>query len=321
MSTIARPNYQPAPMANGSRMALTAITGGRLQRPMRVLLYGTEGVGKSSFAAAAPAPVFIGTEDGTAHLDVERFPEPHNWNDILDAIQTLTVNDHPYKTVVVDTVDWAEPLCWAHVSAEAKKDTIEDFGYGKGYVVALTEWRKLLSRLDKLRDLRSMHVILLAHSWIKPFKNPEGDDFDRYELKLHQKASGLLKEWADAVLFANYETFAVEKSGRIKGVSSGSRVVHTERRAAWDAKNRYGLPETIPLSWDEFTAAVKAGTPADSATLRGLLDALIPDLGTHEPKAREALERAGNNSTKLAQLLDWARGKKALEMSKEETSS
>jgi hypothetical protein len=126
---------------------------------------------------------------------------------------------------------------------------IEDVGFGKGYNAALDRWRDMLSRLDTLRDRRGMNVILLAHSWIKTFRNPEGDDFDRYELKLHAKTSGLIKEWSDAVLFAAYETLtATDKSKRTRGISTGARIVHTERRAAFDAKNRFELPAELPAS-------------------------------------------------------------------------
>jgi len=147
-----------------------------------------------------------------------------------------------------------------------------------------------------------MHVVLLAHGWIKGFKNPDGEDYDRYELKLHPKAGGLLKEWCDAVLFANYETLTHETNGRNKGVSTGARVLHTQRRAAWDAKNRYDLPHTIPLSWEAFwsharpfvegvrsVAAVTEIDPTSEAgMLRARIDALVPQLLEGDQKTARA---------------------------------
>lgn len=305
----AQPQTQSA--SAPSRMKLTAVTKGRVERPMRVLLFGVEGVGKSTFAANAPSPVFLAAEDGTAQLDVARFPEPKTWRDVFDAVDELTNGEHEYKTVVVDTLDWLEPLCWDHVVTKAsspKIKSIEDFGFGKGYVAALDEWRLLLAKFEQLRLRRGMHVIFLAHSWIKTFKNPEDEDYDRYELKLHAKAGGLLKEWSDAVLFTRYETFTNtdEKTKRSRGVSTGARVIHTQRTAAWDAKNRYDLPETLPLDWHAFAEAVKRQAPADPAKLRERIQKLLAQTTDTEfvQKVAAAVEAAGNDASKLAKYAD-----------------
>lgn len=299
-----------SPPARESRMKLTGVVTGRIERPMRVLLFGVEGVGKSTFAANAPAPIFLAAEDGTAQLDVARFPEPKTWADVFDALDELIVGEHQFRTVVIDTLDWLEPLCWAHVVERGgpKIKSIEDFGYGKGYAAALDEWRRFLARLEQLRVKRGMHVIFLAHSWIKPFKNPEDEDYDRFELKIHTKASGLLKEWADAVLFARYETFVNtdEKKGRTRGVSTGARVMHTQRTAAWDAKNRYDLPAVLPLDWAAFADAVKAQAPADPQKLRDRINQLLSGTADVEltDKVIAAVQAAGNNAAQLARIAD-----------------
>lgn len=303
---------QPPPPARESRMKLGAVVKGRVERPMRVLLFGVEGVGKSTFAANAPAPIFLAAEDGTAQLDVARFPEPKVWQDVFDALDELATADHPYKTVVVDTLDWLEPLCWEHVVTRAaranpKIKSIEDFGFGKGYVAALDEWRKLLAAFEQLRAKKGMHVIFLAHSWVKPFKNPEDEDYDRYELKLHAKAGGLLKEWADAVLFTRFETFANtdDKTKRTRGVSSGARIVHTQRTAAFDAKNRYDLPQTLPLDWAAFAAAVKAQTPVDPQKLKERIAMLLLNANDDVmSRVTAAVDKAGNNAAQLARIAD-----------------
>lgn len=296
----------PAPPVQ-SRMKLGAITKGRLERPMRVLAFGIEGIGKSTFAANAPNPIFIAAEDGTAQLDVARFPEPKSWREVFDAIDELIDGEHDFKTIVVDTLDWLEPLCWQAVCERNKWKSIEDGGYGKGYVAALDEWRLFLARLERLRERRGMHIIFLAHSWVKTFKSPDTDDFDRYELKIHSKAGGLLKEWADAVLFARYETFSHvdDKTKRAKGVSTGARVIHTQRTAAYDAKNRYDLPETLPLDWQAFAEAAQKHAPASPERLRARIAKLLEqaDDATRE-KVTTAVEAAQNDAAKLAKYAD-----------------
>jgi len=286
-----------------SRMTLKGVIRGKLQQPIRVVLYGVEGIGKSTFGANAPNTIFLGAEDGTSQLDVARFPKPENLPDVYEAIRELATGEHDFKTLVVDTLDWLEPIIWAFICERDKQENIEAYGYGKGYQAALDEWRKVLAALERLRQLKGMHIILIAHSWVKPFKNPTGDDFDRYEMKLHAKAAGLVKEWADAVLFANYETYAKkdEKTKRVRGVDTGARLLFTERRAAWDAKNRYGLPESLPLSWADFEAGVTTGAVAAPEDLRAEIQRKAKELGADtEKKVLETLEKAGTDPSKLA---------------------
>jgi hypothetical protein len=301
------------------RMKLDAIQRGRIAKPMRIVLAGTEGVGKSTFASCAPSPIFLGAEDGTAQLDVARLPEPLSWEDALDAVVLLTDEQHDFKTLAIDTLDWLEPLCWEKACRGAGKKSIEDFSFGKGYIAALDLWRELLAMLDRMRTKRGMHVILIAHTWIKTFKNPEeSGDYDRYELKLHAKTGGLIKEWADAVLFARHEVYTKESNGRTKGYSDGTRVIHTERRAAWDAKNRFGLPEHLPLNWEDFAAAVEAGAPATPEVLLATIAELVKGVGDDVKEATTKwLATNGNssNATKLAQMADRLRAKQIEEKS------
>lgn len=303
---------QSAKVAQVSRMSLGSITRGKRDRPMRVVIAGIDGVGKSTFAAAAPSPVFLGSEDGTDQLDVPRFPTPQSWRDVLDAVEVLTAEDHAYQTFVIDTLDWMEPLIWRHVCERDGKQSIEDFGFGKGYVAALDEWRILLSALERMRAAKPIHVVMIAHTHIKPFKSPDSEDYDRYEMKLHTKAAGLVREWADLVLFATYETFAVknERTKRVKGISTGARIMHTVRTAAWDAKSRYPLPEQMALSWSELVAGVAAQQPADPDELIAAIAEnakRLPD--DMQKQTIESLKRCGRDATKLAQLDNWVRCK------------
>jgi len=292
------------------RMQLTSVTRGRVDRPMRILVYGTEGIGKSTFAAAAPAPIFLAPEDGTAELDVARFPQPRTWREVLDAIAELTTAPHEYRTLVIDTLDALEPLVWAHVveqTGNPKIKTLGDIGFGKGPDAALDLWRVFMAALERLRNTRNMHVILIAHSWVKSFKNPEGDDFDRYELKLHPKAGGALREWCEAVLFARYETFTLkdEKTKRVKGFSNGARVIHTQRTAAWDGKNRYDLPETLPLEWAAFAEAATARKPVDAAVSRAHIEGLLEKADDAlRTVVRDTVVKAGEDAAQLARIAD-----------------
>lgn len=305
------PSIQPTPAP--SRMRIAAVSRGVRTEPHKVLIFGGPGLGKSTFAADAPDPVFLDTERGTAHLDVPRFPVPETWQDALDAVHELETSEHSFKTFVIDTLDHLEPLLWAKVCADAGVRSIEDVGggYGKGYIAATDGWRQLLAGLERLREKRGMNIVLVGHSWIRPFKDPESEGYDRYELKLNAKAAGLLKEWSDTVLFANYETFAHEgKSKRVRGVSTGARMLYTARTAAYDAKNRSNLPDSIPLSWQEFDAAVQANRPAAPEVLKEQIEAAGSKLPAElQKQTSEYLAKAGTDATKLAKLLDWVNAK------------
>ena len=224
----------------------------------RVLVYGVEGIGKSTFAAGAPAPIFIQTEDGLGSLAVDHFPVAQKSADVLDAIAALHEPGHGFQTVVIDSLDWLETLIWRDI--EAKYDA-KDLAYGKGSMIAAEEWRKVLDGLNSLRNNQGMAVVLIAHCEIKRFDSPETEPYDRYQPKLQARSSALVREWCDAVLFANYRTIVKKAEvGFIKevsrGISTGERLLYTSERPAYMAKNRYALPESIPLAWEAFVNAI-----------------------------------------------------------------
>jgi len=224
----------------------------------RVLVYGVEGIGKSTFAAGAPSPVFIQTEDGLGSLAVDHFPVATKVSDVLDAISTLFDGGHDFKTVVIDSLDWLETLIWRDI--EAKYDA-KDLAYGKGAMIAADKWREILDGLTALRNDRGMAVILIAHTEIKRFDSPETEPYDRYQPKLQARSSALVREWCDAVLFANYKTLIKKDDVGFnktvsRGITNGERLLFTSERPAYMAKNRYSLPESIPLSWEAFESAI-----------------------------------------------------------------
>ena len=242
-----------------------AISRGRITRPQKAVIYGPEGVGKTTFASQTPSPVFLDTEGGTHHLDVARFDSATTWEEITASIGQLGKSEHPFHTLVVDTVDWLEKRLAEHLCRKSNKESIEDFGYGKGWVILTEEFARFLNSLDAL-TARGMHVVFLAHSTVKKFEAPDqAGSYDRFELKLSKSVAPLLKEWADVVLFANYVTRIAEKdTGKTRGVGGKERVLYATHTAAYDAKNRHGLPDKLPFTVEALAPVF--GTPAGTAS-------------------------------------------------------
>jgi len=238
---------------------LSGVTKGPVKRPHFVLLYGVDGVGKSTFGAAAPEPIFLGPEDGLGFLNVAKFPSPNNWTDVLAAVSDLQSEDHPYQSLVLDSLDWLEPLLWQHICAEHQVTSIEEVGggFGKGFVFAREQWNEFIKRLMRLRA--KMHIVAIAHAQVKVVNDPsEPEPFDQYRLKLNDKAADLWREASDCVFFAKFDIRVTKKKGanKARAFGEGARVIYTEHRPAFHAKNRFNLPFQMPLDWDGFIAAV-----------------------------------------------------------------
>ena len=236
---------------------LEKIESGKRPGPRRVMVFGTHGVGKSTLGARAEKPIFVPTEDGLGDIECDRFPLAQSYDDVINALGELYAGEHRYRTVVIDSLDWLERLIWADICRKRSVECIEDIGYAKGYVYALTQWREILTGLDALRTQRGMVCMLLAHAKIERFENPETDSYDRYVPRLHKLASQVIQEWCDEVLFATYKVYTKTSDEgfnrkKAKGLGNGERVMRTTERPSHMAKNRLNLPDELPLDWNAY---------------------------------------------------------------------
>lgn len=284
------------------------IIKGRIATAIKTVIYGPEGIGKSTFAAQFPDPLFIDTEGSTVHMDVKRLPRPDLWVELLNEVEYVRQNPGCCKTLVLDTADWAETLCSEYVCARDQKTGIEDYGYGKGYKYVFEEFGRLLNALEQVRG-KGVHVVICCHAAIRKFEQPdELGAYDRWGLKLTDapKASiaGMVKEWADMVIFANYKTIVVNVDGKgaTKGknkVQGGKRMMYTTHHSCWDAKNRFGLPEEAEFSYEvvrgviEGAGAVTNRAAATSSVSAGSVATFPRGEGKENPSAlARAVERA-----------------------------
>lgn len=250
---------------------METIQTGKQPMPPRLLIYGTEGIGKSTLAAGAPKPIFVQTEDGLGEIECTKFPLATSVDDVLSALAELNEAEHDFQTIVVDSLDWLERLIWDAVCREFRVSSIEkaDGGYQRGYVHALTHWRKVVDALNTLRVSKGMATILIAHARVEKFDDPEAMSYDRYSPRLHKHACALLTEWCDAVLFATrkfrtetkVEGFGKERTIAVGiGADGGERVLRCVGSPACVAKNRYNLPAELPLLWPALYAGLTQST-------------------------------------------------------------
>lgn len=285
---------------------LGKVTVGKVNRPFFIGIHGPAGVGKTTFASNAPNPLFLATEDGTDQLNVNRL-EIDIWADFLGALKELNTTKHNFKTVVVDSIDHLESKIHKMVAVKHGKESIEEIGYAKGYIFALEYWKKMLIEIKKLRK-NGVNVILIAHSHIKKMNDPVvGEDYDRYELKLHKKASDLMTESMDALLFAKNEVLISKDSAtkKVTAMGDGNRILFTEHRPAFDAKNRYGLPLELPLSWGEFSKLALRSDDEKSKEINSeILNLLekIDDAGFCDT-VEKTVDKFKNNIPKLEEIL------------------
>lgn len=239
-------------------MSKLSFSDGAIELPDRICIYGVGGIGKSTLGTLAPNPVYVDADDGTGELDVSRvnygtdtspLHVPPKLAAFYETIDALTNDKHDRQTLVIDTLDALEAILQTHVCKAENKTCMEDFGYNKGPSYALDEWRKLLAKLGELRSKRKMGILMLAHYQIRPFKNPLGEDYDRFGFKLNPLAGKLIYEWCDTVGFAQFDDRAAKTPGkdRVRGVSLDRRYIATKHSAAFDAKSRKSIDDEINM--------------------------------------------------------------------------
>ena len=287
------------------------IIKGKIHRPQRVVIYGVEGIGKSTLAAYAPAPLFLDTENGSAHLDVDRVLI-ETLDDLRAACEMLTQTQHDYKTVVLDTADNLHRLCIDAICAENNKKTIEELAYGRGYVMAFDRFRQVLTLFDNLL-FAGLNVVIVSHAKIINISLPDSPEFSKYCIKVSapnkqaEQSRELLKEWCDTLLFCKYDICV--NSAEKKAIGENKRVVCTTSAPAWEAKNRLGMPEVMDMTAEVMRRALnldavgvapapvkaaQAETPAAPADDTAAEDALLLDYfrnGTHVLNSSETLEQ------------------------------
>ena len=258
------------------------ITKGKVKTAKKVVIYGPEGIGKSTLASQFPEPVFIDTEGSTKELDVARYPVPKTWNDVVTDVNDF-VESMPGKTLIIDTADWAEQLCISHTCANLGVKGIEDVGYGKGYVYVSEAFADFLNKCNILID-QGVNVIFTAHAQMRKFEQPdEMGAYDRWEMKLSKKVAPLLKEWADIVLFCNYKTDVItDQNTKSKKATGGRRVMYASHHPCWDAKNRYDLPDMMPMEFSQIKHLFEgieqtAKEPDYRAKLREFMKDMTPE--------------------------------------------
>jgi hypothetical protein len=235
---------------------LTNIHKGKRIKPRRTILFGPHGIGKSTWASKWPSPLFLDLEGGVNDLDVESIRIKSAMDVYGAVIELPSIDDLPYRTVVIDSSDWLEKLAWEHLCREADKPSIADFGFGTGYRKSSAFFAKVLSALDQVIE-KGLHVLFLAHSTQTKVEPPDGESYHKYAPKLHEQTSSLIQEWADEVLLCNYKVMTIKKDEGFKKerhivTKQADRVIHTSERPGWYAKNRLGLPEEMTMDFSEY---------------------------------------------------------------------
>ena len=274
------------------------ITSGRVARPQKLVLYGVEGIGKTSLAAQTPDPLFIDTEGGTAHLDVRRLQKPATWDELIALIKEVAATPEVCRTLVIDTADWAEQMAIKHICEKYKQTGLESFGFGKGYTYLAEEFARMLRACENVLA-SGRNVVIVAHARVRKQELPEEmGAFDHWELKLSRQCAPLLAEWPDLLLFVSYKTFVSGTESGSKKASGGKRVMYATHHPCWDAKNRFGLPDEMDLDYSHIAhlfigQAPVPAPPAQPDFLAELAERMERDAVT-EAQIRQVVAQKGH---------------------------
>ena len=282
---------------------LRKMTSGKLKLGKRILIYGPEKVGKTTFAASSGRTRFLDLERGSADLDIKGRIMLDTWDEVVQWIDAIDAGEtgEDYDSVVIDSATKLESLLHKHLLKDCG-GTIEDFGggYGRGATASVQQLRVLLEKLERLRA-KGKNVIVTGHCVVKKFEDPSGPGWERYEIAAVPKYAGALKQWVDYTLFAQRETTVAKIDGKKKGTATGAHFIYTRWSAAYDAGSRgeLPLPEMIPLSWSDFMAAVN-GTEVRAIEMKRELDEMLGEIADAD-YANAAKGFLGANPTKLTE--------------------
>ncbi len=276
-----------------------------ITKPPVMLIYGTHGSAKSSFASQCPKPIFIQTEEGLENLGVQAFEPITAYEQIIDCINFLVKNDHDYKTLVIDTLDWTEKFLWDYLCRKHGKESIAEFPFGSGYKLAEKEWFHLTQVLTNLNKTKKMMIVLLAHDTIVRFEDPERESYDRHSPDLHKSAAPLMGEWCDIIGFIGDKVNTVTKDGGFgksitKAKGTGEKALFLERRPAFEAKNRFDLPASIPFPRGEmFKTLANYLWPKAATERRNAAAYQTKDLNLSEPLTTKQVENINKDLEKV----------------------
>jgi hypothetical protein len=266
------------------------INKGKVAQTRRILLYGENGVGKSSLAAQFPNPLFLNVENGIGDLDVDSTDVLKSYSDLLGALVYCQTSD--YSTIVIDTIDWAEKLLFQDVAKKNGKETVEDIGFGKGYQRVELSWSNLIDAMTILWK-QNRHIILTCHERIAKLKDPEGNETSYWSPDLNDKSSGILSEWCSEVIYLKHKTYTRELDEGPKkrhiAVGGRERVMVCNKLPAIEAKNRLGMPDELPLSidsWKQFVPRVQLALPETSGNVAGI----VTDGSSKPPQFTEPID-------------------------------
>ena len=253
------------------------IQTGVSNRSQRVVIYGSNGIGKSTLAAGFPGPVFVDTEDGTSHLDVHRIPVK-NYDTLCKALEELRKCELPCETIVIDTIDRVELFLREIVCKEHRISGMEGLPYGKAYHFLIEKFNEFLTKYLDALIFEGIHVVVVGHTNIKRVQFPGMDAFDRWELRLHTGCANRLKEWSDHVLFLNWEMRVIENEGKPKGVGGKERVIFTNHSAAHDAKVRVPIGEKVPCTFNAIAPLLRGWQRPAKVSVQQLLAYALADI-------------------------------------------
>ena len=274
------------------------INSGRIARAVKTVIYGAEGVGKSTLASQFPHPLFIDTEGGTDQLDVRRIEAPETWSDLIGIVTEVSKNPDVCDTLILDTADRAEAMCIDHILKTYRQKSIESFGYGKGYTFIGEEWQRLMTAFDLVKDA-GINVTIIAHARQRKIELPDqAGSFDHWEMKVSKQVAPLLKEWADLLLFLNYKTYVVTTDNNSKKAQGGKRVMYTNHNPVYDAKNRYGLPDELDLGFNGIAHIFSSAKPEKEPekTPHERLAELMREAGIEEYELRDFFVSRGSQN-------------------------